>query len=194
MALSADRTHLVNTFTNQPVFISGDTAQDLSVQLCKDSDVDRYLANRAAKHMNAIWVLLIDIIQHDGKGGIQNDCSGNNPWNGGADFTGMSNATAYWAHVDYVLQRAAAYGITVLAGNGFSRIIRQLQHSVLCQHGKNSDATLTAYGAFLGNRYKSYPNIIWLHGGDANASLCGSDVTKKRTPLPGASCRRTRST
>ena len=48
---------------------------------------------------------------------------------------------------------------------------------------KTPDATLTAYGAFLGNRYKSYPNIIWLHGGDANASLCGSDVTKKEDAI-----------
>ena len=42
-----------------------------------------------------------------------------------------------------------------------------------------SDATMTAYGAFLGNRYKSYPNIIWLQGGDANVKLCGSDLAKK---------------
>ena len=42
-----------------------------------------------------------------------------------------------------------------------------------------SDATMKAYGAFLGNRYKSYPNIIWLLGGDANFRLCGSDFAKK---------------
>lgn len=179
MTLSPARTHLVNTFTNQPVFISGDTAQDLSVQLCSDSDVARYLANRAAKHMNAIWVWLIDIIQHDGKGRIQNDCSGNNPWNGGADFTGMSNATAYWGHVDYVLQRAAAYGITVLAGTAFHGSFDNCSIPYFASMEKTSDVTLTAYGEFLGNRYKSYPNIIWFHGGDANASLCGSDVTKK---------------
>ncbi len=27
---------------------------------------------------------------------------------------------------------------------------------------------MTAYGKFLGNRYKSYPNIIWVLGGDAD--------------------------
>jgi len=183
MVLSADRTHLVNTFTNRPVFISGDTAQDLSVQLCNDSDVETYLANRAAKHMNAIWVWFIDIIQHDGKGGIQNDCSGNNPWNGGADFTGMNHATAYWAHVDHVLQRSAAYGITVLAGTAFHGSFDNCSIPYFASMEKTPDATLTAYGAFLGNRYKSYPNIIWLHGGDANASLCGSDVTKKEDAI-----------
>ena len=117
------------------------------------------------------------------KGGIQNDCSGNNPWNGGADFTGMDNATAYWAHVDHVLQRSAAYGITVLAGTAFHGSFDNCSIPYFASMEKTPDATLTAYGAFLGNRYKSYPNIIWLHGGDANASLCGSDVTKKEDAI-----------
>ena len=183
ITLSADRTHLVNTFTNQPVFISGDTAQNLSVQLCNDSDVDGYLSNRAAKHMNAIWVWLIDIIQHSGKGGIQNDCSGNNPWNGGPDFTGMSAATAYWNHQDFVVERAAHYGITVFLGIAFHGSFDKCGIPYFASMEKTSDATLTAYGAFLGNRYKSYPNVIWLHGGDANVSLCGSDVGRKEDAI-----------
>lgn len=183
IAFSPDRTHLVNTFTNQPVFISGDTAQDLSVQLCDDSDVEAYLSNRAAKHMNVIWVFLIDSIQHDGKGGVQNDCSGRNPWNGGADFTGMSSATAYWAHVDHVLQRAAAYGITVLAGTAFPGSFDKCDTLYYSSMAASSDAKMKAYGAFLGNRYKSYPNIIWLMGGDANPALCGSGVQSKLTDI-----------
>jgi len=183
IVLSADKTHLVNTFTNQPVFISGDTAQNLSVQLCSDSDVEAYLSNRAAKHMNVIWVFLIDTIQHDGKGDVQNDCSGSNPWNGGADFTGMSSATAYWAHVDFVLQRAAAYGITVLAGTAFTGSFDQCTSRYYSSMAASSDDTTKAYGAFLGNRYKSYPNIIWLMGGDANPALCGSGVQRKLTDI-----------
>ena len=31
----------------------------------------------------------------------------------------------------------------------------------------------------MGNRYKSYPNIIWLQGGDANIGLCGSVLANK---------------
>lgn len=34
IALSADRTHLVNTFTNKPAFITGDTAYALVVRYC----------------------------------------------------------------------------------------------------------------------------------------------------------------
>ena len=61
MALSADRTHLVNTFTNKPVFITGDTAYNLITQLTSDADVEAYLADRQAKGINLIWVALVDM-------------------------------------------------------------------------------------------------------------------------------------
>ncbi len=89
MTLSPDATYLRNTITGKPVFITGDTAQNLSVQLCSDADVDTYLSDRAAKKINLIWVFLADAIpQHDGNGGEQNDCLGNSPWDGGWAFTG----------------------------------------------------------------------------------------------------------
>jgi len=178
MALSPDKTYLVNTLTNQPVFITGDTAYALAVQLASDSDIEAYLANRQAKGINLIWAALVDYGFHaDAK--TENDDAGNNPWSGGADFTGMSGANAYWAHVDYVLQRAAAHGITVLAGTGFTATFNRTDSPYYTTMAKSSDATLKAYGAFLGNRYKSFPNIIWLMGGDANFSLCGAVLAKK---------------
>ncbi len=183
MALSADRTHLVNTFTNKPVFITGDTAYDLAVQLSSPADIEAYLSDRQAKGINLIWVGLVDATDHGpgshNVGHTENDGFGNNPWNGGADFTGMSSATAYWDHVDYVLQRAAAHGITVLAGTAFTGAFDSCKFPYYGNMATTSDATMTAYGAFLGNRYKSYPNIIWLQGGDANVDLCGSDLAKK---------------
>jgi len=178
IALSSDKTRLVNTITNQPVFITGDTAYALIVQLSSNSDIEAYLSNREAKGINLIWAALVDVgFHHDGKS--ENDALGHNPWNGGADFTGMSSATAYWAHVDYVLQRAAAHGITVLAGTGFTASFNKCDIPYYATMASSSDDTMKAYGAFLGNRYKSYPNIIWLMGGDANLSLCGSGLANK---------------
>lgn len=189
MALSSDRTHLVNTFTNKPVFVTGDTAYNLVTQLASDKDVEEYLSDRQTKGINLIWVGLVDATNHGegihppgrspGEGNTQNDARGNNPWNGGADFTGMENATAYWAHVDDVLERAEAHGITVLAGTAFTGTFDSCKFPYYGSMITASDATMKAYGAFLGNRYKSYPNIIWLLGGDANFRLCGSDFAKK---------------
>lgn len=182
MALGPDKTHLVNTFTNQPVFITGDTAYALAVQLSSNSDIEAYFSNRQAKGINLIWAALVDAGYHaDAK--TENDAAGNNPWSGGADFTGMVSATAYWDHVDYVLRRAAAHGITILAGTGFTATFHNCNSSYYASMASTSDATLTAYGQFLGDRYKSYPNIIWLMGGDANLSLCGSGLANKQNAI-----------
>jgi hypothetical protein len=187
MTLSANRTHLVNTFTNKPVFITGDTAYALAVQLASESDIEAYLADRQAKGVNLIWVGLVDANNHgEGShnvGHTQNNALGANPWNGGADFTGMTSATAYWDHVDYVLQHAAAHGITVLAGTAFTGSFDSCAIPYYASMAKTSDSTLFAYGAFLGRRYKSYPNIIWLQGGDANVDLCGNGMAQKVTEI-----------
>lgn len=178
MALSTDKTYLVNTITNKPVFITGDTAYDLSVQLSSDADLETYLANRQAKGINAIWIALVDAASHaDGK--TENDAFGNNPWNGGLAFTGMSSAKAYWANVDHVLQRAAAHGITVIAGTAFAGTFDTCSGPYYNSMLSTSDATMQAFGSFLGNRYALYPNIIWLLGGDANYTLCGTSLANK---------------
>jgi hypothetical protein len=57
MALSEDKTHLMNTFTNKPVFITGEAAWSLIAQP-SDSDVDTYLSDRASRGFNAIIVNL----------------------------------------------------------------------------------------------------------------------------------------
>jgi hypothetical protein len=83
---------------------------------------------------------------------------------GGADFTNFHEP--YWAHVDHVMQRCLAYGMTVLlmplfvgltGGEGYLTSLRD-----------TSDAVIEGYGTFLANRYKGFPNLIWLLGGDAD--------------------------
>ena len=182
IALSADRTHLVNTFTNKPVFITGEAAYDLAVQLSSGSDIDAYLSDRASRGFNLLWVALVDNAFHEPKG-TQNDALGENPWGGDADFT--NEDPSYWAHVDYIIQRAAAYRITVLAGPVFAGAFGGCPESGgYCPDIKRaSDAVMTDYGVFLGSRYKSYPNIVWLIGGDANISKEGSTLYNKLNDL-----------
>src|ERR1700752_4807793 len=59
MAVSADGTHLVNSITNKPVFMTGDAPQTLIVQV-DDADVVTYLADRAKRGFNVLWVLATD--------------------------------------------------------------------------------------------------------------------------------------
>jgi hypothetical protein len=168
MALSSNRKYLVNTITGKPVFVVGDDAFDLAVEL-NSSDVSTYLNDRASRGFNAIWVGAVD-------GPAGNGYSANPPKNyygyspfDGADFT--NEDANYWANVDSVVSTAQSVGITVFLnpffpGNGS-------EAGYVDSALNASDATMSAYGTFLGQRYSGYTNIVWLLGGDSLPSTSG---------------------
>jgi hypothetical protein len=177
--LDPTHSYLVNQVTGRPVFIAGDAPQELSTQLKSPADIEKYLADRRAKGMNLIWVELVDYGNH-GNGNTEDDAFGNNPWDRGADFTGMARATRYWAHQDYVIQQAAARGITVLANVDFNNAYGRCAEPFASTLLSSSRSTLYAYGQFLGKRYRNYPNIIWMIGGDSSAALCGARLVTQQ--------------
>ena len=159
MTLDHTRKFLINSFTNQPVFITGEDGFSLQSQL-SDDDIESYLNDRASRGFNAIWVGLVDNTYSNHP---PYDYYGNTPFNG-ADFTNEN--PAYWARVDQTLTLAAAQGITVLANPAF---VGYGCSQGYCQsYREASTKVVSAYGQFLGNRYKGYSNIIWLIGGDAD--------------------------
>ena len=173
MVLSADKTYLVNTITNKPVFITGELAYSLATNLFRNSDIEYYLSARQSMGFNFLWVAAVDqgyLVDPPG------NVLGQVPFIGypdrhGKAFTNMNEA--YFDHLDYVIQRAAAHGFTVLLNAAFvgSRPSGCNDDTGWCRELQTaSDAELTAYGAYLGNRYKSYPNIIWMMGGDCDVT------------------------
>jgi hypothetical protein len=164
MTLSANGKYLANSFTGRPVFVVGDDAFDLAVML-DSARVSTYLNDRASRGFNAIWVTAAD-------NGYQStppkNYYGFSPFDG-ADFT--NEDANYWANIDSVVTQASSLGITVFlqpffVGNGSEP---GYYSSVL----DTSDAVMTAYGTFLGNRYNGYNNIVWLLGGDSLPSTGG---------------------
>lgn len=150
---------LINSFTNKPVFITGDTPWSLITQL-DNSDVEIYLSDRASRGFNYIWCAAADNYYQSN---APKNHFGDPPFDG-PDFT--NEDSKYWAHVDHVIQRAAAYGITVALSPGFVGL--SSPGGYLASYQSSSDAVITAYGAFLGDRYKSAPNLIWALGGDVD--------------------------
>ena len=168
MALSSNRKYLLNTITGKPVFVVGDDAFDLAVEL-DSSDVTSYLTDRANRGYNAVWVGAID-------GPAGGGYSANPPKNfygyspfDGPDFT--NEDPNYWANVDSVISEAQSLGITVFLGPFFPA--DGPQEGYASSALATSDATMSAYGTFLGQRYKGYNNIVWLLGGDAEPSVAG---------------------
>ena len=162
--ISPNGKYLINSITGQPLFLTGDSPQLIFEQI-SDADIETYLADRQARGFNVIWGYPVDTVDQSNP---PKDFSGNAPFTG-ADFS-TPNAT-YWAHVDYVVGRAQAHGITIAMNVAFVGYPSQAYYlkSILA----SSDATMTAYGTFLGNRYKNYPNIIWVLGGDADPGISG---------------------
>jgi Protein of unknown function (DUF4038)/Putative collagen-binding domain of a collagenase len=159
MTLDPTGKFLINSITGKPVFITGEDGWSMQVQL-SDADTIVYLDDRASRGFNAIWIGLVDNTYSNHP---PFDDYGNAPFNG-PDFTN-ENPT-YWARVDQNLSWAAAKGITILADPAFVGYGCSMGY---CQsYRKSSKDVLTAYGQFLGNRYKGFPNVIWVIGGDAD--------------------------
>jgi hypothetical protein len=166
LALSSNRKYLVNTITGKPVFVVGDDAFDLATVL-SSTQVSQYLQTRAAQGFNAIWVTTID---NSNQISPPKNFYGNVPFDG-ADFTNFD--ANYWENVDSVLSTASSNGIAVFLQPFFASNASEQPDQYYSSLLAASPATLQAYGAFLGNRYKGYDNIVWLLGGDAKPTDAG---------------------
>ena len=165
LALDPTGKFLVSPSTGQPVWVQGDSPQALGVQV-SSADVETYLADRQARGYNVVWIILHDEGDQSKK---PNNFYNDPPFTGGAF---IHFGSAYWEHMDDVIRRCAAHGMTVVANVTFVGIDAKSGYS-LNDVLAASDATMTAFGAFLGNRYKHYNNIIWLLGGDADPGVAG---------------------
>jgi hypothetical protein len=163
LMVSANGRYLVDK-NNTPFFITGDQAWELVTEL-SDGDVNTYLSDRASRGYNVLWLGAADNLYQSNP---PYDSYGDKPFDG-ADFT--NEDAAYWAHVDYVIQQAESFGITVMIDPGFVGL--DASSGYYASYLISSDAVLTAYGAWLGARYSSFPNIIWALGGDADPATSG---------------------
>jgi hypothetical protein len=158
--MSADGTHVVDQ-DNRPWFINGDTAWSLVVNTTQ-AEATQYLEDRATKGYNAIIVNLIDTAFGER---VPNNLANDPPFTTPNDFS--TPGSAYWDHVDWVLNQAAVNGIVVFAHPLYLGFACGSQG--WCQAVKNSSpAKMTAYGEFLGQRYGDYANIVWVIGGDTD--------------------------
>jgi hypothetical protein len=153
---------------NRPVLLHADTAWSLIAGLSA-ADANSYLSDRQARGFNAI---VVNLLEHSFVPNAPRNLAGDLPFTatlagGQRDFTTPNEA--YFAHADAVINAAAARGILVLllpaylgyAGGG---------EGWYAEMKANGAARLSTYGTFVGNRYKSFPNIIWFGGGDTDPS------------------------
>lgn len=140
----------------KPFFWLGETAWLLPSRLNRD-EAGYYIGETAKNGYNVIQISILHSL------GAMNGY-GYPALPNGFDFSGIDKAGEYnyWKHVDYIVQQAAQRGIYI---------------GMVCVWGGSvksglvSEEAARKYGEFLANRYKKYPNIIWLIGGDVRGDI-----------------------
>ncbi len=147
---------------NVPVLIVGDSPHSLFSNL-SSADAAAYLADRAARGINSLWVNLLCVRPVEGRpdGSL---LDGTRPFVQALSGTKFYDLTtpneAYFAHVDEVLRMAATNGIVVMVDP------LETAGPLLPTALANGSTRCRTYGQYLGSRYKDFPNIVWLHGND----------------------------
>jgi len=163
----------------RPVMLRGDTAWGLVFNAGRyrggttwRSDIKGYLTARANKGFNTVYVAALGNTINQGKYDSGATWDGVSPWVGGSTRDiGPHVGTlrdAYWKRVDYLLKTAKAAGVTVMLDVIYGDDIWENgRPGAMSDHGEYpTDAQMTRYGRMLGNRYRAYPNLIWMIGGD----------------------------
>jgi hypothetical protein len=143
----------------KPFLVHGDTAWSLIADLTREA-AEIYFADRRARGFNTI---LISLLEHKFARKAPSNIYGEPPFAEAGNFAKPNEA--YFEHADWVLKRANEMGFLVFltpayagAGGG--------EEGWWGEMTRNSSEVLRGYGRFLGNRYRSSANIIWVNGGD----------------------------
>jgi hypothetical protein len=158
--ISSSNPRILVDQNNVPFLMVGDSPQSLVVNLSAP-DAASYLADRGAHGFNSV---MVDAICNTYTYGPVNAAL----LNGTLPFTrtisgGYYDLTkpnkAYFDRVDQIINLAATNGIQVM----LDPIETGGWLATMLANGSNA---CRAYGQYLGNRYKNFPNIIWLSGND----------------------------
>lgn len=154
LVVSANKRYLQHA-DGTPFFYLGDTAWELFHRL-NEAEVDEYLENRRAKGFTVIQAVILAELD-----GLQTPDA-----NGLLPLTNPERVTpneAYFDWVDRVIRKAEEKGIYI-------GLLPTWGDKVDKQWGVGPEVftpeTAARYGAWLGQRYRDFPNIIWVNGGD----------------------------
>lgn len=158
-----------------PFFYLGDTAWELLHRLNRE-EASHYLKRRAEQGFSVIQA--VALAEFDG-------LKEPNPY-GETPLLNNDPTTpneAYFRHVDYVIDKAAEYGLVIgLLPTWGDKLYKNTWGS-----GPEifTPQNARVYGQWLGKRYKNRKNIIWILGGDRTPRAGSSDVAVWRGMAAG---------
>ena len=164
----SENNHYLQTADGKPFFYLGDTAWELFHRLTRE-EAETYLEDRKLKGFNVIQAVVLPERGAFNSPNIYKDqplisVNGNYlPNTTAGESFGDSTAYDYYDHVEYIINLAEQKGLYVglLPCWGDYVTPRFRSFIVLDDTAKGYN-----YGQFIGNRFKSHKNIIWILGGD----------------------------
>ncbi|TDB59571.1 DUF4038 domain-containing protein [Arundinibacter roseus] len=157
LKVSANQRYL-QTADGQPFVWLGDTAWELFHRLNRE-EADRYLTKRAQQGFTVVQAVVLAELDglHTPNPYGEVPLENNDP---------TKPREAYFKHVDYIIDKAASLGIYIaLLPTWGDKLFKD-------NWGKGpeifNESNAQVYGAYLGRRYKTRKNIIWVLGGDRN--------------------------
>jgi hypothetical protein len=143
------------------------------------AEMTGFLSSRSAQ---GFTVVMTDAVWDAGTGNQGNTWDGLTPLAGGTgDPTGATLNDTFWARFDFFLATAATYGITVAwcLVNGDDTSTGDFTNGWTATQW-------TDFGALIGARYASTPNLIWVPGNDAFSPFADTQWDAVRSGLTGA--------
>jgi len=174
LKLSSSKRYLVDQ-TGAPFLINQASSWGL-IQSLSTADAKDYLDALQQRGFNSV---LVSIISYDTRmAGTPPNWQGVPPFNVQWDFSSYNDA--YFAHADEILNLAKARGMLVALVPSYLGYAGDQTEGWMDEilSANNSVAKSTAYGRYLGNRYKDFTNIIWVAGGD-NMPPAGSELESR---------------
>lgn len=154
LRVSANRRYLVDA-NGAPFLLLGDSPQALTVNL-SEAEAEMFLADRQAAGFDAVWVNLLCATYTGGR-------PDGSTYDGIVPFTTPDDLStpneSFFSRVDHMLNLAAAHGIVVVLDPAETGSYL----SVLLANGL---AKCRDYGRYLGARYRTFDNIVWMSGND----------------------------
>ena len=144
-----------------PFFWLGDTAWELFHRLNRD-EIDYYLRNRASKGFNVVQCVILSEIN----GLTVPNREGNLPL---VNLDPEQPNEAYFELVDYAVSTADKYGIYLAMLPTWGAHVEDKESAVFDNLHIFDQKNAKDYGSFLGKRYRSSWNVIWVLGGDRPA-------------------------
>lgn len=174
LKISDNKRYLIHQ-NGTPFFWLGDTAWELFHRLNRE-EADQYLKKRAEQGFTVVQAVALAELD-----GLKEP----NPYGEIPiiDEDPTKPNDAYFNHVDYIVDKAAQYGIVIaFLPTWGDKLVKNTW-------GKGPEifnpTNARTYGRYVGNRYKNRDNIVWILGGDRNPRDGSQDVAVWRSMAEG---------